>query len=76
MDKKHAGKKIHELSLFIFRRDHRLQDNTGLIHSLRLSETVIPCFFFDSNQIEPSKNSYFSNNQVQFMIESLKDLNS
>ena len=68
-------KKIHKLSVFIFRRDLRLEDNTSLFHALRLSEQVVPCFIFDKDQIDPSRNSYFSHNCVQFMIESLKDLN-
>ena len=59
-------------SLFIFRRDLRLQDNTALIAALENSEEVIPAFIFDPRQIE--KNSYKSNNAIQFMIESLTDL--
>jgi len=43
----------HITSLFIFRRDLRLHDNTGLNEALRLSEKVIPCFIFDPRQIEP-----------------------
>jgi len=73
MQKTHT--KIHKLSIFIFRRDLRLEDNTGLFHALRLSDSVLPCFIFDKNQIDQSKNEYFSHNCVQFMIESLKDLN-
>jgi deoxyribodipyrimidine photo-lyase len=73
MQKNHT--KIHKLSIFIFRRDHRLEDNTGLFHALRLSEQVVPCFIFDKAQIDRSRNSYFSDNCVQFMVESLKDLN-
>ena len=69
------GKVVHKLSIFIFRTDLRLEDNTGLFHALRLSEQVVSCFVFDTDQIDPPKNSYFSDNCVQFMIESLKDLN-
>jgi len=61
-------------SLFIFTRDLRLEDNTGLIMALKNSDNVIPVFIFDSNQISES-NSYKSNNCVQFMIESLHELN-
>lgn len=70
-----ATKALNEISIFIFRRDHRLDDNVGLQHCLRLSKLVVPCFIFDIKQIDPKVNDYFSNNQVQFMIESLKDLN-
>ena len=38
-------------------------------------KNVLPIFIFPPEQIEPSKNKYFSNNSVQFMIESLKELN-
>lgn len=61
-------------SLFIFRRDLRLQDNTALIAALKSSQEVIPCFIFDPRQIE--MNSYLSKNALQFMIESLKELDT
>lgn len=59
-------------SLFIFRRDLRLEDNAGLIEALKSSEKVVPCFIFDPRQIESTE--YKSENALQFMIESLKDL--
>jgi deoxyribodipyrimidine photo-lyase len=59
-------------SLFIFRRDLRLEDNTALLKALDESEKVIPCFIFDDRQTK--NNEYFSENAFQFMIESLKDL--
>jgi deoxyribodipyrimidine photo-lyase len=61
-------------SLFIFTRDLRLEDNTGLIDALKNSEKVLPVFIFDSNQITDN-NSYKSSNCVQFMIECLDELN-
>ncbi|MBW3019977.1 DNA photolyase family protein, partial [Candidatus Woesearchaeota archaeon] len=63
----------HNLSLFIFHRDLRLDDNTSLIEALKNSEKVIPCFIFDERQV--NKNPYKSNNCLQFMLNSLKDLN-
>eukprot|EP01016_Furgasonia_blochmanni_P032350 TRINITY_DN3338_c0_g6_i2.p1 TRINITY_DN3338_c0_g6~~TRINITY_DN3338_c0_g6_i2.p1 ORF type:complete len:641 (+),score=88.60 TRINITY_DN3338_c0_g6_i2:49-1923(+) len=72
---KKAVNHLYDLSVFIFRRDLRLEDNRGLIQSLKLSGQVFPCFIFDTNQIDSSKNEYFSNNCVQFMVESLEDLN-
>lgn len=63
-----------ERSIFIFRRDLRLSDNIGLMNALKESKQVIPIFIFNENQIT-SKNKYKSNNAVQFMIESLDDLN-
>jgi deoxyribodipyrimidine photo-lyase len=61
-------------SVFIFRRDLRIIDNTTLIEASKLSNEILPIFIFDPRQIEPEKNEYFSNNCVQFMIESLEDL--
>ncbi len=60
-------------SLFIFTRDLRLDDNLPLIEALKNSKQVLPVFIFDKNQIT-SANKYKSNNCVQFMIESLEDL--
>lgn len=59
-------------SLFLFRRDLRLEDNTGLIFALRSSEVVIPAFIFTPEQIE--KNPFRSDHCLQFMLDSLKDL--
>ena len=60
-------------SLFIFRRDLRLEDNTALIKALSESEQVIPCFIIDSRQIS-EKNKYRGEKTLQFMVESLEDL--
>lgn len=65
--------KKHEISLFIFRRDLRLFDNTGLIKALSESEEVIPLFICTPIQLS-EKNKYKSSNAIQFMIESLYDL--
>ncbi|MBS0629395.1 MAG: deoxyribodipyrimidine photo-lyase [Verrucomicrobia bacterium] len=59
-------------SLFIFRRDLRLEDNTGLIYALKNSEKVIPCFIFTPEQIE--HNPYRSDHCLKFMVESIEDL--
>jgi deoxyribodipyrimidine photo-lyase len=63
---------VYPRSLFIFRRDLRLHDNTGLNEALRLSEKVIPCFIFDPRQIEP--HAYQSNPGLRFMLQSIDDL--
>lgn len=62
-----------EKSLFIFRRDLRLEDNTGLIHALENSKTVIPIFIYDNFFINNFKDSNFRWN---FLNESLLDLNA
>lgn len=66
-----AGK-TYQTSLFIFRRDLRLSDNTGLNAALRASKQVIACFIFDPRQIEP--HPYQSQPALQFMLEALTDL--
>lgn len=68
-------KKNYQKSLFIFRRDLRLTDNIGLRQAILQSETVIPCFIFDPVQIGP-RNAYRSDNSVQYMLESLADLDA
>jgi deoxyribodipyrimidine photo-lyase len=60
--------------LFLFHRDFRIEDNTGLNKALEMSEELYTCFIFTPEQVGPS-NTYKSNNAVQFMIDSLADLN-
>ncbi len=66
--------KEFETSLFLFRRDLRLEDNTGLIFALKHSHTVIPAFILTPEQIE--HNPFRSNHCLKFMIECLRDLDS
>lgn len=73
MSKKTSSHK-YDISVFIFRRDLRLIDNTGLIEALKLSKNVVPLFIFTPNQVS-NTNKFKSSNAVQFMIESLYDLN-
>lgn len=61
--------------LFLFHRDLRLTDNIGLLELLRTCDKVYTCFIFTPEQVG-SKNKYKSNNAVQFMIESLADLDA
>lgn len=65
-------REIYNLALFIFRRDLRLEDNTGLIYACAHAKVVLPCFIFTPEQIE--RNPYRSDRCLQFMIESLQDL--
>ena len=59
-------------SIFIFRMDFRISDNTALNKCIEDSDNIYPIFIFTPEQIK--NNSYKSNNAVQFMIESLKHL--
>ncbi len=63
---------IYNLSLFIFRRDLRIIDNTALLEALRVSQKVMLCFIFDDRQIQ--NHPYQSKPALHFMLESLADL--
>ncbi|MGD1838995.1 MAG: cryptochrome/photolyase family protein [Nitrososphaeraceae archaeon] len=54
------GKQKYKKSIFIFRRDLRLDDNTALINALNYSDLVYCIFILDSNIITPLKSSYSS----------------
>jgi deoxyribodipyrimidine photo-lyase len=60
-------------ALFLFTRDLRIYDNTTLNHMLKTYDRVIPAFIFNPEQV--GVNEYKSNNSIQFMCESLVDLN-
>lgn len=64
----------HERAAFIFRRDLRLSDNTGLLTALRHSKKVVPIFIFDPQQADPTQNAYFSEHAFAFMVRSLREL--
>ncbi len=64
--------KRYQLSLFIFRRDLRLPDNTGLLEALHDSERVVVCFIFDDQQV--CRHDYFSERAFTFMLQSLEEL--
>lgn len=64
------------MNFFLFNKSLRLQDNTTLIKMLKTYDNVIPIFIFTEEQINPKKNKYYGSNSVQFMVESLKSLNS
>jgi deoxyribodipyrimidine photo-lyase len=62
------------MNIFIFHRDLRINDNTTLIKQIKECGNIIPIFIFTNDQILKTNNKYFSNNSVQFMIESLHEL--
>lgn len=64
------------IGIFIFRRDLRLDDNLAL-HELSMeTDEIIPVFIIDPYQIKKAihNKSYISNNAIQFMCESIEDL--
>ena len=62
------------ISLFIFRRDLRFFDNTAFLECQKNSKTTYPIFIFSPDQI--TNNKFKSDNSVQFLVESLRDLGS
>jgi deoxyribodipyrimidine photo-lyase len=70
--------KKNKLGIFVFRKDLRLYDNLALIELSKKCEKIIPIFIFDDYQINITENNkyYRSNNAIQFMCESLLDLNN
>src|SRR3990167_3983981 len=69
-----AAKQAWSRGLFLFRKDLRLDDNTGLIWLLKRAEKVYPVYVFDEDEISP-QNPYFGQPSAQFLSESLEDLN-
>ena len=71
------------MKIFIFRRDFRLCDNSAFIKCLRDTldkktsdhrENILPIFIYNDDQIDDKKNAYFSNNAMQFLVESIQYL--
>jgi len=60
--------------IFLFHRDLRMDDNTALLKAVKDGYDILPIFIFTPEQIDPKKNKYFSHNAVQFMCESIQDL--
>jgi deoxyribodipyrimidine photo-lyase len=67
--------KKYSYGIFIFTRDLRLEDNSTLNIALNECDKILPIFIFNPIQIS-AKNSYRSNNSIQFMTESLDEINS
>ena len=67
---------VVEIHIFLFRRDFRIHDNLALNRLVAEcgNKGIFPMFIFNPAQIYAKNNPYFSNNCVQFMIESLDDL--
>lgn len=66
--------KKYRKSVFLFRRDLRLTDNTGLLEACENSQEVFLVFIFDPRQANPKQNAYFSERSFAFLVQSLKEL--
>ncbi len=65
---------ITKTSIFIFRRDYRIEDNIGFMKCMKESDNVLPIFIFTPEQANKSRNEYFSDSCFQFLVESLFQL--
>jgi deoxyribodipyrimidine photo-lyase len=61
------------LAVFWFRRDLRLEDNTGLYRALKSGLPVLPIFIFDLNILENLKDR--KDKRVDFIYSSLTKIN-
>lgn len=72
---------MNKVNVFWFRRDLRLEDNTGLYHALNSGLKVIPVFIFDTdilNQLEDRKDKRvdYIHQALQAIHKDLKKYNS
>ncbi len=61
-----------KINIFWFRRDLRLDDNTGLINALNAGLPVLPVFIFDTNIIDELSAD---DPRISFIYESLLSIN-
>jgi deoxyribodipyrimidine photo-lyase len=64
--------KKYKIGLILFTRDLRLEDHTALNNAQQECDFIIPLFIFTNEQI--LKNTYKSDRAIQYMIESLQEL--
>jgi deoxyribodipyrimidine photolyase len=62
-----------KIVIFWFRRDLRLNDNTGLYHSLKTNSKVLPIFIYDKNTLDKLNSS---DHRLDFIQSSLKNINT
>lgn len=72
---------MEKVSIFWFRRDLRLEDNTGLYYAYTQEKNVLPLFIFDQNILEKLEDKHdarvgFIHAQIQNLSEHLKEFDS
>ncbi len=60
---------MQKITLFWFRRDLRLEDNTGLYYALKQEDNVLPLFIFDKNILDKLEDK--SDARVDFIHQQL-----
>lgn len=64
----------NKINIFWFRRDLRLEDNTGLHHALNSGNPVLPVFIFDTEILDKLDNK--SDSRVDFIHRALVDIDN
>ena len=65
---------IDKVTVFWFRRDLRLNDNSGLYYALQTGENVLPLFIFDEEILKSLSDK--SDRRLTFIADQLKNLKS
>ncbi len=63
-----------QVAIFWFRRDLRLEDNSGLFHALKGNSAVLPIFIFDTDILDQLPDQQDA--RVQFIHDRLKKIHS
>lgn len=74
-------KNNRKVNIFWFRRDLRLEDNTGLFHALNSENPVLPVFIFDTDILgkledKSDKRMQFIHNEIHSLHKQLKKYES
>lgn len=65
---------MEKITLFWFRRDLRLEDNTGLFYALQQEQNVLPLFIFDKNILDKLEDK--ADARVEFIHSQLPEIKS
>ncbi|REC50203.1 cryptochrome/photolyase family protein [Chryseobacterium pennipullorum] len=63
---------MNKINIFWFRRDLRLEDNTGLQHALNSGLKVIPLFILDTDILDKLEDDY--DRRVDYIHQALQDI--
>lgn len=63
---------MEKITLFWFRRDLRLEDNTGLFYALQQEKNVLPLFIFDQNILDKLEDK--ADARVEFIHTQLQEI--
>jgi len=65
---------MKKITLFWFRRDLRLNDNTGLYYALQQEENILPLFIFDKNILDKLEDK--ADARVEFIHDQITKISS